>query len=72
MNFKYKNILVYGLSVSGEWASRLLVKLKANVFLFDDNQETLKSKRIHGCCVLNALNEETIEQFDAVVVSPSI
>ena len=36
MKFKHKNVLVYGLSVSGEWVAKLLKKKKANVFLFDD------------------------------------
>ena len=31
MIYKHKNVLVYGMSSSGEWASKLLRKLKANV-----------------------------------------
>ncbi len=72
MRFKHKNVLVYGLSVSGEWVAKLLKKKKANVFLFDDNPETLNKKHIKKCYVLNELNENLIEQFDFLVVSPSI
>ena len=72
MKFKHKNVLVYGMSVSGEWVSKLLRKLKANVFLFDDNLETLNKKQIKNCYVLNELNENLIEQFDFLVVSPAI
>lgn len=72
MKFKHKNVLVYGLSVSGEWASKLLLKEKANVFLFDDNEETLNNKRIKGCFVLKQLNENYISQLDCIIVSPSI
>lgn len=72
MKYKNKNVLVYGMSSSGEWASKLLRKLKANVFLFDDNEETLNKKQIKGCYVVNELNEHLIEQFDFLVVSPSI
>ncbi len=72
MNFKHKNVLVYGMSVSGEWVAKLLKKLKANVFLFDDNQEVLNKKQIRNCYVLDKLNENLISQFDFLVVSPSI
>ena len=72
MKYKHKNVLVYGMSVSGEWASKLLRKLKANVFLFDDDLETLNKKKIKNCYVIEELNENLIEQFDFLVVSPSI
>ena len=72
MRFKHKNVLVYGLSVSGEWVAKLLKREKANVFLFDDNTETLNKKHIKKCYVLNELNENLIQQFDFLVVSPSI
>ena len=72
MKFKYKNVLVYGMSVSGEWAAKLLKKLKAHVYLYDDNEETLNSKKINNCYVLNELDENLISQFDCIVVSPSI
>ncbi len=72
MDIKNKNVLVYGLSVSGEWAAKLLLKKKANVFLFDDNEEVLNKIKIKNCYVLNELNQNLIEQFDFFVVSPSI
>lgn len=72
MKFKQKNVLVYGLSVSGEWACKLLIKNKANVFLFDDNKQTLKNVRIKNCYVLETLNENYIEQLDFIIVSPAI
>ena len=72
MKFKQKNVLVYGLSISGEWACRLLVKKKANVFLYDDNKQNIKNLNLKNCYVLETLNENYIEQFDYIVVSPSI
>ena len=72
MTVKHKNFLVYGMSVSGEWVAKLLAKKKANVFLFDDDYQTLKNKTIKDCYVLNELNENFILQFDYIVVSPSI
>lgn len=72
MKFKYKNVLVYGMSSSGEWAAKLLRKLKANVFLYDDNEAVLKNKKIKNCYILNELNENTISQLDFLVISPSI
>ncbi len=70
--FKEKNVLVYGLSSSGEWVSKLLLKEKANVFLFDDDKEVLKNKKIKGCYILTELNENYINELDYVIVSPSI
>lgn len=60
------------MSSSGEWASKLLVRHKANVFLFDDNRELLNSKPIKNCFLLQELSESLIMQFDLIVVSPSI
>ncbi len=72
MTYKHKNVLVYGLSISGEWVAKLLKKKRANVFLFDDDIDVLIKKKIKNCYVLNELNENLIEQFDLLVVSPSI
>lgn len=72
MNLKNKKVLVYGLSTSGEWVSKLLIKKKATVFLFDDNYETLKNKNLKHCFLMQSLNEKLIKQLDFFVVSPSI
>lgn len=72
MKFKHKNVLVYGMSSSGEWASKLLLRLKANVFLYDDNMSVLRSKNIGKCFLVQELNENLIRQFDFIVISPSI
>ncbi|MFQ6752460.1 MAG: UDP-N-acetylmuramoyl-L-alanine--D-glutamate ligase [Clostridia bacterium] len=72
MNFKYKNFLVYGLSSSGESVSRLLKKLHANVFLYDDNENKARNLHIPNCYVLNEINEDLIRQMDYMIVSPSI
>ena len=72
MKLKHKNVLVYGMSSSGEWASKLLLRLKANVFLYDDNMSVLRSKNIGKCFLVQELNENLIRQFDFIVISPSI
>ncbi len=72
MKFKNKNVLVYGLSSSGEWAAKLLRRCKANVFLYDDNPAVLKSKVIPNCYLVQELNKNLITQFDFLVVSPAI
>ncbi len=72
MLFKHKNVLVYGISSSGEWVAKLLKQQKSNVFLYDDNPEVLDKKKIKNCYILNQLNENLIDQFDFIVVSPSI
>ena len=45
MNIKNKNVLVYGLSSSGEWATKLLLKLKANIFCMMTIWTNLKLSR---------------------------
>lgn len=72
MKFKQKNVLVYGMSTSGEWVSRLLLKLRANVFLYDDDKQKLKCKNIGNCYLIQELNDNLISQFDFIVVSPAI
>lgn len=67
-----KKVLVYGLSISGEWVSRLLKKHKATVFLFDDDSVRLHSRRLKNCFVLQELNENIIKDLDLIVVSPAI
>lgn len=70
MKFKNKNVLVYGYSVSGEWATKLLLKLKAKVFIYDDDLDKLAT--IHNCFRTQILNDEIIENLDIIIVSPSI
>ncbi len=72
MKLKNKNILVYGMSISGEWVTKLLLKKKATVFLFDDDVEKLKQKKFKDCYLVQNINENLISQFDYIVVSPSI
>ncbi len=71
-NFKRKNVLVYGMSVSGVWCAKLLKKVKANIFLFDDNLEKLNSLGLKRCTIIQKYNEEIIKGMDYVIVSPSI
>ena len=72
MKYKNKNVLVYGMSVSGEWVTKLLLKLNANVFLYDDDIEMLRRKNMSNCFFVNTVNETLIQEFDAIIVSPAI
>ncbi len=72
MNYKYKNFLVYGLSSSGESVSKLLKRLHANVFLYDDDEIKARNLHIPNCYVLSDINEDLISQMDYMIVSPSI
>ena len=72
MKVKNKNVLVYGLSVSGEWAVKLLNKLGANVYVYDDNKEVYKNKNLTNCFLIQTFDENTAKGLDFVVVSPSI
>lgn len=71
-NFKHKNALVYGVSISGEWVANLLNKLKVNVYIFDDNEEKLRNAKLKNVYLVYDLNEQLISQFDFLILSPAI
>ncbi len=70
--YRHKNALIYGVSISGEWVAKLLNKLKANVYIYDDDQTKLNSVSFKNSYVVYDLNEELLSQFDFLVVSPAI
>jgi len=72
MKVKNKNALVYGLSVSGEWAVKLLNKLGANVYVYDDDKEIYKNKNLINCFLVQNFDENAVKGLDFVIVSPSI
>lgn len=72
MKIKNKNILVYGMSVSGEWAVKLLNKKGANVYVFDDNKDIIKTKSLINCFLVQSIDTQTAKMFDYVILSPSI
>ena len=72
MKLKNKKVLVYGLSTSGKWVSQLLIKKKANVFLYDDDLSKLRSKNLTNCYLVQELSEDMIADLDFLIVSPSI
>lgn len=70
--YKNKNVLVYGLSVSGIWVSKLLTKLKAKIFLFDDDASKLSNVGLKNSEILNQVDENIISKMELLIVSPSI
>ena len=72
MKVKNKNVLVYGMSMSGEWAVKLLNKLGANIYVFDDKNEILKTKNLVNCFLVQNIDVQIAENFNYAVVSPSI
>lgn len=72
MKLKNKKVLVYGLSLSGKWVSKILIKHKATVFLYDDDLTKLRNKNLKNCYLVQELNEEMIRDLDFLIVSPSI
>ncbi|MCL2847411.1 MAG: UDP-N-acetylmuramoyl-L-alanine--D-glutamate ligase [Firmicutes bacterium] len=59
-NYRNLNVLVLGSGISGLGAEKLLNKLGANVFLYDEAVDKI------------LLTERFVEQFDLCVISPSI
>ena len=70
--YKNKNVLVYGMSSSGIWASKLLKKLKANLFVFDDDETKLKELGLTNCTILNKITDSIIKTLNIIIVSPAI
>lgn len=72
MIVKNKRVLVYGMSSSGIWATNLLKKKHAKVYVYDDDFDALRNKNFKDCYLVNKLDEDTIATFDIIIVSPSI
>lgn len=77
MRLKGKNVLIYGLSLSGIAATNFLLGFKANVFLYDDNKKVLKS--LKNTNLINGEYEAVynfdnvlLNFIDLIVVSPSV
>lgn len=72
MKFRNKKVLVYGMSLSGEWVAKLLHKHKAKAFLFDDDLKNLKTNKFKNCFLVQQVDDSLMMHFDMVLVSPSI
>ena len=72
MRLKNKNVLVYGLGVSGKGAIKLLKRLKSKVFVYDDNNSALNSLCDDKVYLVNKISEEFIKTLDLIVVNPSV
>ena len=73
--FKNKKVLVYGLKTSGISACKLLLKQKANVFIYDDNPQNLlnASSIFKQNSKITIKNEVKCNEFyDFLVISPGI
>lgn len=72
MKVKNKNALVFGMSLSGEWAVKLLNKLGANIYVYDDNPDQIKGKTLTNCFLVRTIDNYLALKLDFVIVSPSI
>lgn len=81
MDFNEKKVLVFGSGISGEAASRLLLKKGAEVVLYDGNaslnkseiENTIKSQEEEKLfVVLGEFPEKMIDDLDLVVMSPGV
>ena len=79
MEFKGKNVLVYGTGISGISAVPLLESVQAKVILYDENtklsKEQIREKLEEGTkarIVLGVLSEEILRTLDLVVLSPGV
>lgn len=83
MDFKNKNVLVFGSGISGVAAAALLVKLGARPFIYDGNEklnvDEIKNKvdeeaqeKCNIPVVLGELSAERLADLDIAVLSPGI
>lgn len=78
MELNGKKVLVAGTGVSGIGAARLLMKLGAQVTLYDGNtsvtEEDIKKKLDGACagCVIGEMTKEIAKDYDLMVLSPGI
>jgi UDP-N-acetylmuramoylalanine--D-glutamate ligase len=66
LNLNNKNILIYGLGISGKAAFNLAKLKKANVFLYDDNIDVFENVE-----VLKKI-DEVANLLDLIIISPGI
>lgn len=64
--FKYKNVLIYGYSISGKAVERVLIDLDVNYKIYDDNM------RLGGGKYLFNLKKSELLNFDLIVLSPGV
>ena len=76
MNFKNKNVLIFGLGKSGLAALKLLNKKGANVFLYDDNKLALKdfadNNKNYVYNILYSLSKEVYSFLHLVIINPAV
>jgi UDP-N-acetylmuramoylalanine--D-glutamate ligase len=79
MKLQGKNILVFGVGISGTGAAALLQEKQANVILYDGNDkldpEEIRKKLPEGSTaqiILGELPRETAAQLDLVILSPGV
>ncbi len=79
MDFSGKNVLVFGTGISGIAAAKLLLHHRANVILFDGNEELDRARVLADFddaqsvrLYLGTLEEEAASCLDLVVLSPGV
>ncbi|MFQ3550038.1 MAG: UDP-N-acetylmuramoyl-L-alanine--D-glutamate ligase [Armatimonadota bacterium] len=76
-NFKNKKIAVMGLARTGIAAAEVLMKLEANITIFDNKDEkelgvSVELMRSAGARVITGVDKIDLENFDLLVVSPGV
>lgn len=78
MELQGKKVLVAGTGISGIGAAKLLMKLNAEVTLYDGNPSVKEEdiiKKMDGVkvnCIIGEMTEEIAKTFDLMVLSPGI
>ncbi len=71
MIIKNKKVLVYGLGESGFGAIQLLLKKKAKVYVFDDDEKKLENLS-QNVIKVNAITENFLSLIDLIVLNPGV
>lgn len=72
MRFKNKSFLIYGVGQSGIFATKLLLKKGAKVFVFDDNYSAVKNLNENKAQIVKKLTKKIILNVDCIIVSPAV
>lgn len=68
MNFEEKNVLIYGLGISGKGVFDFLKNKGCKIYALDDNAETLDS----FCRIYGASQYEPKNEYDYIITSPTV
>lgn len=69
LNFKNKNILVYGLGKSGMACIKHLTRSSANLFIYDNDKKLMRNYKKNG---VHLFSDDMLTDIDIIIKSPGV